>query len=197
MPRKWLDVFILFFLSTLVIKASLVEDVRRSFAASAPFRVEFRQKMMNGEQAEFEETGFFLYNSPEQMKWVYQQPEEKIFIVNGRQLKFYDPVENQLMVGEVRNQKNQWLWQILLTDVPEITVEEHADKRTISFHHRLEEITFTVFLGEDNLPVKVVQADAIGYQYHYLFTGYQAHCHLGKTDFEMDLPQDVEIIEME
>jgi outer membrane lipoprotein-sorting protein len=180
-----------------MVQASLIEEVRRSIAASAPFRVTFTQKMISKGQTEMEEKGFFLYQSPERMKWVYQSPEEKIFIVRGGQLSFYEPLEKQLTVGDIKDQKNQWLWQILLRDMPEILTEENPTNRSITFRHREDDTAFTVHFGEDRLPLRVVQADALGYEYHYFFSGYEVRCYLEKGAFELELPQDVEIIEME
>lgn len=40
------------------------------------------------------------------MRWVYQEPEEKIFVANGKQLLFYVPAEKQLTISSAHDAKD-------------------------------------------------------------------------------------------
>ncbi len=131
------------------------------------------------------------------MKWEYRDPELKVFVVNDQLVKFYNPQDNQLTVGDLKKQQTQWIWQMLMNDQIGVTVEENLLQRTITLRCQDEELEFEVHVGGNGLPGSVVQIDALGYESRYHFSGYRLQVKTVPADFELKVPQDVEIIEME
>jgi len=179
------------------LSASVLSDLRKAMVNSAPFIAEFKQEMVENGQIDLVESGFFLYDSPKRMKWEYRDPEVKIFILDDHQVKFYNPQEKQLRIGDVKRQKNQWLWQILLDNQAAIEVVENSELRSLTYRQKDDEMVFTVFLGLNGLPERVVQLDSLGYEYRYWFSGYRLQCHVKQSDFKLILPEGVDIIELE
>ena len=197
MPKTIARFSVFLFLLSSILNGSLINDLRDKIRASAPFTAEFRQEMSAEDDVELVENGFFLYVSTDRMKWEYRSPEEKIFILYDGRISFYSPLENQLTVGDVSKQKSQWLWQILLHDQADVQVTEDMEGQSISFRQELDEMQLTVFLGRNGLPARAVQLDSLGYRHQFMFSRYRVHCRVGPDEFKLNLPQDVDIIEME
>ena len=58
-----------------------------------------------------------------------------------------------------------------------------------------ELIDMEITLGEDDLPAVVVQTDPWGVRTVYRFRHYRRHHIIGPHEFELKLPQNVEIID--
>ncbi len=196
MPRIYIKLLLLLLLSGLI-NASILTDLRKSISDSAPFFAEFRQEMAGQGSMVLVETGYFLFESPKRMKWEYREPEAKFFILKEQRIQFYDPLEKQLTIGDVKSQTSQWLWQILLTDQTDVEIVENRNQRSITFNLKDEETVYTVFLGLNALPERVIQQDSLGYEHRYIFSGYRLQCWTSDADFELNLPEGVDIIEME
>lgn len=197
MPRTWNKLSFLSLLLVLPLSASVLSELRSTLGAASPFMVDFRQEMMDNGHTELVEKGFFIYASPERMKWEYRDPETKIFILNRRKISFYDPLENQMSVGDVEKQNSQWLWQVLTDDQEEVTVEENEKLRSFRISRKDDETVFTVFIGPNGLPERVIQLDSLGYEFRYFFSGYRLNCEIKEKDFELNPPEGVEIVELE
>ncbi|MDE3178445.1 MAG: outer membrane lipoprotein carrier protein LolA [Acidobacteriota bacterium] len=52
------------------------------------------------------ESGVVSFARGGKMRWVYEKPEEKIFVSNGKQLLFYVPAEKQLTISSARDAKD-------------------------------------------------------------------------------------------
>jgi outer membrane lipoprotein-sorting protein len=174
---------------------SLLEKVRANLNRIKPFKVLFVQQVFLEGELEIEESGEILFKDSSELKWTYLDPDYKVFILKDDHYRFYDRENNQLMKGKITEKKQRWVWQLLFADEISEHITCNEPERMISINWEGEDLKFRIFIGPDGLPVNVVQHDISGARYEYRFERYQPRIKIKTTDFEMDLPEDVDIID--
>lgn len=174
---------------------SLLDQVRYNLNRIKPFKVNFVQRVFLEGELEIEESGEILFKDSAELKWTYMVPDYKVFILKKDRYRFFDRENNQLMKGEITATNQKWIWQLLFTKEISEHVTFNDQERVITINWEKEELKFQVYIGSGGLPIKVVQHDVSGARYDYLFENYQASVKLSQSDFEINLPKDVEIID--
>lgn len=72
----------------------LVQAVDRHYNSLQSMRADFSETY-SGNGIERTESGVVLLKKPGKMRWVYDQPQQKLFITNGKTAWFYLPSERQ------------------------------------------------------------------------------------------------------
>ena len=93
----------------------MIKRVRKSITDIQPFQVEFVHQVFIDEEKDFEESGEIVFVNPQQIKWHYRKPENKIFILEGSRYRFFIEESNQLLRGDVGKQNKQVIWQLLFS----------------------------------------------------------------------------------
>lgn len=183
------------FLNFSAFGTSLLEDVRYALQSIQPFRVQFVQQVFIDDQLEIEESGYILIKDISHLKWVYVKPDVKIFLMMEDSYRFYDQENNQLLIGEIGEKKQKWIWQLLFSEKIVDSITGDRQNNRILIKKEEEELDFEVFIGPTMLPMRVIQNDISGARYIYLFDNYQRNITVSPSDFQLDLPEGVEIID--
>ncbi|MFQ6070765.1 MAG: outer membrane lipoprotein carrier protein LolA [Candidatus Aminicenantales bacterium] len=157
---------------------------------------------------QFQERGELYFQKKGLMKWVYEEPEEKIFLVRGSQILFYLPEENQLIKSSLTGYGRGTEILDLLSG--NIGVKERfqveftpPQSETASLYHITltpkEEGEYTsIYLEVEKkswLIRKAVLFDWAGNRTEFRFNRIKTNIPLPETAFELKVPPDVEIIE--
>jgi len=86
------------FLITAVSLARDAESIRRSLEAryqhARTLRASFYERYTDGNGSSSSESGTVYFSRPGRMRWEYESPEEKLFIVDGTNVWFYVPADH-------------------------------------------------------------------------------------------------------
>jgi outer membrane lipoprotein carrier protein len=85
----------------------LVDHVETACAKVEDLSAQFQQTATNRTLGEVREaSGIFSAKRPNQMRWEYQKPEERLFVTNGKTLWAYSPAEKQVIVQDIAQALN-------------------------------------------------------------------------------------------
>jgi len=74
----------------------LVEGVERSFAQMKDFSADFIQIFEDALNRKQQESGHLYLMRPRMMRWEYKNPEDKLFISDGKAVYYYVPADRQV-----------------------------------------------------------------------------------------------------
>ena len=174
---------------------TLLKTVRSAVRDSQPFRVDFVQQVFLEDELEIEESGHILYQDQTRLLWTYTHPEHKVFLLEGTTYSFYEKESNQLIVGQIKEKNQQWIWQLLFSEKVLDDVRCDGDGKTIYIRNDNDDLDFEVSVGPGGLPLRVKQRDASGAVHIYEFRNYTRRVKLDPRAFELDLPDDVEVLD--
>ena len=184
-----------FFLSSEAVEMTLLNQVRHALNQIKPFKVGFVQQVYMEGELEIQESGEILFKDSTCLKWTYLDPDFKVFILTDTLYRYYDRENNQLMKGNITKKNQRWIWQLLFTDEISEYITCYDREKMISIDSEKEELNFQIYIGSNGLPERVIQHDVSGVKYEYHFNNYQAKVKLSDKDFDLKLPDDVEIID--
>lgn len=174
-----------------------LQRVRDKILNSQPFKTDFIQQVFIDEEKILEESGVIIFADRSRVKWQYLNPEAKIFILKDGNYSFYDMENNQLMRGRIGARSEQLIWELLFSDRPGNASSWDAQQRTIRLRldgqGGVQELKIKV--GADYLPERVEQITINEVTTVYLFRNYRSRITLNPGEFDLALPDDVEIIE--
>ncbi len=215
-PDRFRCLFPLFFFVMVFVQAAsqaasqapgqsrVLEKVRHALNRIKPFRVCFVQQVYGDEQPDaealpdIEESGEILFKDDRNLKWTYLKPDLKVFLLENENYKFYDEDNEQLTVGKLKDRGGQWIWQLFFSDdISRYTRLDHTGKIIfIKKEDPQEPLNVEIHLNKEYLPVKVIQQDrGTGARMVYTFTDYKENVEIPANAFELDVPDDVEIID--
>jgi len=155
------------------------------------------------------EKGKFYFQKPDSMKWVYQKPEEKIFLYKKGKFLFYVPEDNQLTRGLLSGENHEseilelFSGKKVLRDNYHIEFSPFPSEKNHAFQLKLtpkEESEYSFILLEIDektwLIGKAILFDWTGNRTEYRFSQIKTNVRLPQNIFELKVPPDVEIIEM-
>ncbi len=154
------------------------------------------------------ERGKFYFKKPELMKWVYVDPEEKIFLYKDGVFQWYVPEDNELIRGALSKEQHEAeiltiiSGQKRLSDTYIIEFSSFPSERTEAWQLKLtskEEGEYSYILLELDkkswLILRAIFFDWAGNKTEYKFTKIKTDVRFSKDMFELKVPPDVEIIE--
>jgi outer membrane lipoprotein carrier protein len=83
--------------------ADIVDGVERSFANMKDFSSDFIQIFEDSLNRKQQESGHLYMKRPKMMRWEYNNPEDKLFISDGKTVYFYVPADRQVNKEAVKN----------------------------------------------------------------------------------------------
>lgn len=176
---------------------STIKKVRDAINGIKPFRVDFTVTVETEEGIDFEESGTILFQHPKMVKWEYLHPDYKVFLLRDKRYQFYDKENRQLTVGELSEENQQWIWSVLLTPVTSQYIFTHLENsRRLHIKNLEESFEMDITLNEKFLPETAVQNDPSGVMLKYHFKNYRKKVKISKEAFSIEIPKDIEIIEM-
>ncbi len=178
-------------------KNSLLLQVRKNLKNASPFYLNFKQQVFDDSDMITEESGNILFVDINRIKWVYNDPEYKVFLINKNKYEFYDKESNQLTKGRIKENRQKWIWQILFSNSIADEIVCNEEKKIISIINKKEDIDFKVYIDKNGLPQKVLQQQVAGLKYIYFFENYKVKYKYKKNVFDLNLPKDIDIVDME
>ena len=76
--------------------SEIVDGVQASFARMRDFSSDFIQIFEDGLNRKQQESGHLYLMRPRMMRWEYKNPEDKLFISDGKTVYFYVPADRQV-----------------------------------------------------------------------------------------------------
>lgn len=147
---------------------------------------------------DIEESGEILFKDQNHLKWIYTKPDVKIFVLDGDLYRFYDEDNEQLRLGKAIEGKGQWFWQIFFSDelAPFIQADENSRMLHIKKNDPDEPLDIQVWLNDRHLPYKVFQVDDnLKIHMVFLFSEYKENVTPTPGEFEIKVPQNVDIVD--
>jgi len=185
----------------------IIKTVRDSLNRIKPFKVNFTQQVYTDEQLDIEESGEIIFKNDQLLKWTYQDPDYKVFLLEGDNYRFYDEDNQQLMMGKIKDRSQQWIWQMLFSDdiFHDYLVNVKWDKTRKKIQIKNNPaartgdsvdiaIDIEIIIDDDSLPITLIQADPSGARIVYHFKEYKPKIKIADDTFRLKVPDDVEII---
>jgi outer membrane lipoprotein-sorting protein len=192
-------VFLTFFFSAMLPAETFLEQVRAKIISSQPFKTDFVQQVFIDDEMSLEESGFIVFADRAHVKWQYLHPDFKTFILENGHYRFYDKENNQLLKGRINPKNEQLIWDLLFSQKPGQVSRWEERTRTILLNVNdgsgLQELKIKI--GNDFLPERVEQTSADEVTTIYIFKNYLTGITLEASEFALNLPAAVEIIEEE
>ena len=152
------------------------------------------------------ERGTVLIKKPGRMRWNYTNPEQKVFVSDGRQIYLYVPADNQVMVTPVPEQDEATTAVLFLAGKGNLTRDF-----TVSFvpggppdHHKLrlepkqperDYDWLEVEVSKSTLQISALHAgDRQGGRSSFQFTNFKENLGLSDKLFEFKIPRGAEVI---
>jgi outer membrane lipoprotein-sorting protein len=184
-----------------------VENSLRSYQS---FQADFEQLYFSATvSAPLQEKGKLYFKKPNLMKWEYQDPEEKVFLIKDDFFWDYNKEEKTLIKYDLsQGEQNSEVISLLsgqvgLTDSYSVELNpfptENANTIQIKLTPKDEEFTDTFLLLEIDektwLIQKLISFDWAGNKTEFRFSRIRTNINLPNRTFELRIPPDVEIIE--
>jgi outer membrane lipoprotein-sorting protein len=186
-----------------------ITKTRDALRQIKPFKVQFLQQVFteDNDDPDLQESGEIIFKNQQQLKWTYLEPDYKVFLLDGEVYRFYDRDNEQLIIGKVKDRSQQWIWQLLFSDrlMQDFRLEWDETRKTLfiknapgsspgSVDSEDLQVDIAVTVNDDSLPIKVQQQDPSGARILYYFKQYQPRLELSSDIFQLDVPEDTEII---
>ena len=82
--------------------SGLVEGVERTFAQMKDFSADFIQIFQDALNRKQQESGHLYLMRPRMMRWEYKNPEDKLFVSDGKTVYYYVPADHQVSKEAVK-----------------------------------------------------------------------------------------------
>lgn len=185
-----------------------VAGLERRYASVTTMTGDFRQTY-RAPGIEQVESGAFWLKKPVRMRWEYRQPEEKLFVTDGREAFLYVPQDRQATVQDFRASDMRGMPLDLLLGTGGVLKSFAASWET-EFRPKADR-TFLIRLtprdGEADYAFLVVELDretydirrivireATGNTSEFLLTGVRTNIKVDKEKFRFKIPEGVEVI---
>ncbi len=194
----------------------LVRAIERHYQTVRTARAIFLERYSEGTGHLRVESGTVYFSRPGRMRWEYEAPEEKLFLVDGKQVWFYVPADRTVTRAEL-DEAAQWQTPLaMLTRRPEFSrfcgrVElvpaDAADpgarpseigNPVLRCLPRGEEPAFREVLLEVNRMhqiVRVLVREPAGIETEFRFARWEENLSLREVLFHLDVPPGVAIVE--
>jgi len=95
--------------------AQLVKALEARYRGAESFRAVFLERRSEGKSSIQVESGTLFIRRPGLMRWQYESPEEKLFLVDGKNAWFYVPADRSATKAPVRQSDDARIPLLLLT----------------------------------------------------------------------------------
>jgi outer membrane lipoprotein-sorting protein len=172
----------------------LMEKAKNAIANAQPFTVKFKNQVFNDKIKELEETGNIVFLDQNHIKWTYQQPDLKIWLLKDKEYRFYHEDNEQLIIGRANQINNHWIWNLFSANLDSYHLECQEKKQWIHIKKESESLDIKIFFNQNFLVNKVIQLDPTGLEVVYLFEDYQQKATIPANTFELKVPENTDTI---
>jgi len=94
--------------------AQVVRRLEARYREAKSFRAVFFERRSEGQRSMHAESGTLYLRRPGMMRWDYEEPEKKLFLVDGKYVWFYVPADRTVTKAPVRESDDEQLPLLLL-----------------------------------------------------------------------------------
>jgi outer membrane lipoprotein carrier protein len=182
----------------------LAARVDRHYNALHALRVNFIQEY-NGLGQHLRESGVLLLKKPGRMKWIYSQPEGKLFVLDGHDAYFYSPGQTEVQrvpakkLDDLRSPLRFLLGHSeLAKELTGLTLTPQGENYDLAgvpknMEQRVTSLRFTVSSDGSILGIRVEEVD--GSVSTFTFTGEAPNPPASDADFVFHAPAGTEIVD--
>lgn len=87
--------------------ASVQKNLESRYRAARTLKAEFFQRYSDGSGGVSAESGVVYFSRPGRMRWEYESPEQKLFLVDGKNAWFYVPADHTASRAKIR-ESSDW-----------------------------------------------------------------------------------------
>jgi outer membrane lipoprotein carrier protein len=80
----------------------LIESLQTRYGKMKGLSADFTQIFHDRAGRQLREQGTLILKKPGRMRWEYRQPEQKLFIADGKSVYFYVPAEKQVTIAPIK-----------------------------------------------------------------------------------------------
>jgi outer membrane lipoprotein carrier protein len=189
----------------------LVERLQVAHAGLDTLQAEFTQSLNSlALAAPQRESGTLYLRRPDQVRWEYVQPEEKLAVVDGERTWLYVPAEGQVFMGSLAEMESGGALGLLLGERLDLRREFRvelvlddagkplADALGLTPREPSEEFErVEVLLGRDGLPRRIVVHGALGDVMEYRLNKIRTGMALDESLFRFRPPEGVDVVPVE
>jgi outer membrane lipoprotein carrier protein len=205
-------VFFLFFLQSPQVGLSLntlVDGVERSFARMKDLSADFTQTLEDSLNRKQQESGHLYLKRPRMMRWEYKNPEEKLFVSDGKTVYFYVPLDRQVNKEAVRDTLDDRIPLMFLLGRSDLRKEFtrfellntkpflEGTKVVRMYPRRKTDLTEVVMeVDPANYQLRrLLLAHSDGSHSEFVFSNIRTDVGLGSSLFDFKVPAGVEVID--
>jgi outer membrane lipoprotein carrier protein len=181
--------------------------VQRKYDTIRDFSADFTHNYQGGVlRKKVSERGTVMIKKPGKMRWNYTNPEEKVFVSDGRRIYLYVPADKQVIVSPVPEEDQATTAVLFLAGKGNLTRDfavSHATGATANAYklrldprqpeHDYEWLE--VMVDKSTYRIVALQAaDRQGGQSTFLFTNFKENIGLSDKTFEFKIPRGADVI---
>ena len=152
-----------------------------------------------------EERGTVLVKKPGRMRWAYKQPEEKLFVSDGKTYYQYVPADRQVIVAPAPDESQPAMTFLagkgrLTRDFAVTFAQSQApDSWTLHLAPKTPQADYDwleISATRDGLELRtLVVAEKLGSRSTFTFSNFKPNPGLADKEFEFRIPKNVEVID--
>src|SRR5438105_3138639 len=189
--------------------SDIVDGVERSFARMKDLSSDFIQIFEDSLNRKQQESGHLYMMRPRMMRWEYKDPEDKLFVSDGKTVYFYVPADRQVNKEAVKNSfddriplmfllgqsnlRNEFTRFELLSTKPFFEgskVIRMFPKRKTDLQEVVMEVDSANYLIR-----RLLLAHTDGSRSEFIFSGIRTNTGLRASLFDFEVPAGVEVIQ--
>ena len=188
---------------------TLVGGVERSFATMKDFSADFVQIFEDSLNRKQQEAGHLYLMRPRMMRWEYKNPEEKLFVSDGKTVYFYVPADRQVNKEAVRETLDDRMPLMFLVGRPDLRKEFtrfellntkpflQGTKVVRMYPRRKTDLTEVVMeVDPENYQVRrLLLSHTDGSSSEFVFSNIRIDAGLRRSMFDFKVPPGVEVID--
>jgi len=188
---------------------TLVDGVERSFARMKNFSADFVQIFEDSLNRKQQEAGHLYLMRPRMMRWEYKNPEEKLFVSDGKTVYFYVPADRQVNKEAVRETLDDRMPLMFLVGRPDLRKEFtrfellntkpflQGTKVVRMYPRRKTDLTEVVMeVDPENYQVRrLLLSHTDGSSSEFVFSNIRIDAGLRRSMFDFKVPPGVEVID--
>ena len=188
---------------------TLVDGVERSFARMKDFSADFVQIFEDSLNRKQQEAGHLYLMRPRMMRWEYKNPEEKLFVSDGKTVYFYVPADRQVNKEAVRETLDDRMPLMFLVGRPDLRKEFtrfellntkpflQGTKVVRMYPRRKTDLTEVVMeVDPENYQVRrLLLSHTDGSSSEFVFSNIRIDAGLRRSMFDFKVPSGVEVID--
>lgn len=181
--------------------------VQRKYDSIRDFSADFTHNYEGGVlRKKVSERGTVMVKKPGKMRWNYTNPEQKVFVSDGRRIYFYVPADKQVTISAVPEQDQATTAVLFLAGKGNLTrdfaVSHAGGGTTQAYKLRLQPKQperdydwLEVMVDKSTYRiVALLAADRQGGQSTFLFTNFKENIGLSDKTFEFKIPRGADVV---